>query len=63
MFWGKENKIRGRMILEEDVSKFVKRKYNRGHRVEGVWIVGIVKRSANRNILFFIFKNRKKNTQ
>ena len=27
-----------------------KRKYNRGHRVEGVWVVGGVERISNRKI-------------
>jgi hypothetical protein len=32
-------------IIEIDESKFGKRKYNKGHRVEGVWIVERVSRS------------------
>jgi len=36
-----ENKIGGDgVVIEIDESKFGKRKYNRGHRVEGVWVVG-----------------------
>jgi len=29
------------IIVEIDESKFGKRKYNRGHRVEGIWVVGV----------------------
>jgi len=31
-------------IIEIDESKFGKRKYNRGHSVEGVWVLGMVDR-------------------
>jgi hypothetical protein len=33
-----------RVIVEIDETKLGKRKYNRGHRVEGVWVVGGVKK-------------------
>ncbi|KCZ79995.1 hypothetical protein H312_02616, partial [Anncaliia algerae PRA339] len=35
-----------------------KRKYNKGHHVEGVWVFGIVERSISRKILFFLIKSR-----
>ncbi|KAM0686509.1 hypothetical protein COBT_002265, partial [Conglomerata obtusa] len=41
MFWNNKPKIGGDMILEADESKFGRRKYNRGHRVEGVWVLGV----------------------
>lgn len=63
IFWSKNNQIGGKeIILEADESKFGKRKYHRGHRVEGVWILGIVERSFSRKILYFIVKNRKMHT-
>ena len=38
------------VIVEIDESKFGKRKYNRGHRVEGVWIVGGIERTSERKV-------------
>jgi hypothetical protein len=34
------------IIVEVDESKFGKRKYNRGHRVDGVWVFGGVERKG-----------------
>jgi transposase-like protein len=36
------------ITVEIDESKFGKRKYNRGHRVEGCWVFGGVERTAER---------------
>jgi len=33
------------VVVGLDESKFGKRKYSKGHRVEGVWILGMVERS------------------
>jgi transposase-like protein len=38
------------MIVEIDESKFGKRKYHRGHRVEGVWVLGGVERTEERRL-------------
>lgn len=50
------------MIIEIDESKFGKRKYNRGHSVEGVWIFGMVERSEQRKIHLVAVDNRKAET-
>lgn len=38
------------IIVEIDESKFGKRKHNRGHRVDGVWVVGGVERTEERRV-------------
>jgi transposase-like protein len=38
------------IIVEIDETKLAKRKYNRGHRVEGVWVVGGVERTPARRL-------------
>ena len=48
------------MIVEIDESKMGKRKYNRGHRVEGVWILGLVERTGLKRIRLYVLNNRKK---
>lgn len=49
-------------IVEIDESKFGKRKYNRGHSVEGVWVLGMVERSEDRKIILMAVDDRKKDT-
>ncbi|KCZ76162.1 hypothetical protein H311_02847 [Anncaliia algerae PRA109] len=48
--------------VEIDKSKFGKRKYNKGHKVEGVWIFGMVERSKERKILVIPVEKRNKKT-
>ena len=45
-------------IVELDESKFGKRKYNRGHRVEGVCVFGMVERTPRRAIRLFEVEKR-----
>lgn len=50
------------IVVEVDESKFGKRKYNRGHHVEGVWVFGVVERTEERRIFLTSVQNRKSNT-
>jgi len=43
-------------IVEIDESKFGKRKYNKGHHVEGVWILGMVDRETRKIHLVVVDK-------
>lgn len=43
-------------IIEIDESKTGKRKFNRGHRIEGVWVVGALERATKKLILKPILK-------
>ena len=53
------NKIGGEgIIVEIDESKFGKRKYNRGHQVNGVWVLGGVERTAERKTFLKIVEKR-----
>jgi hypothetical protein len=38
------------VIIEVDETKLGKRKYHRGHRVEGVWVLAGVERSGEKNL-------------
>jgi transposase-like protein len=38
------------VIVEVDESKLGKRKYHRGHRVEGIWVVGGIERTAEKRM-------------
>ena len=42
------------IVVEIDETKFGKRKYNKGHRVEGFWVFGGVERTAERK--FFVVR-------
>ncbi|GBO29800.1 hypothetical protein AVEN_188022-1 [Araneus ventricosus] len=40
------------MVVDIDESKFGKRKYNRGKRVDGKWVFGGVERGSKRSFFF-----------
>jgi transposase-like protein len=46
------------VVVEVDESKFGKVKYGHGHRVEGVWVVGGVERTADRRIFLKVVPDR-----
>jgi ISXO2-like transposase domain len=48
--------------VQIDESKFGKRKYNRGHYVDGVWILGGVEITPERGIFLRIVENRNADT-
>jgi transposase-like protein len=60
----KANKLIGgkEIIVEVDESKFGKRKFQRGHHVEGVWVLGMVERTNERKIKLIVVDNRSKLT-
>jgi hypothetical protein len=39
------------IIVEIDETKFGKRKYHRGHRLDGVWVISGFERTTQRRIL------------
>ena len=50
------------VIVEVDESKFGKRKYNKGHKVEGVWVLGMVERTQESRIKLIAVDNRNSET-
>lgn len=46
------------VVVEIDESKFGKRKYNRGHRVEGAWVIGGIERSQSRKFFVRVVEQR-----
>lgn len=46
------------VVVEIDESKFGKRKYHRGHFVEGVWILGGVERTPARRVFLAVVQDR-----
>lgn len=48
--------------VELDESKFGKRKYNRGHAVEGVWVLGGVERTPERKLFLVAVPDRSQAT-
>lgn len=50
------------VTIEVDESKFGKRKHNRGHHVEGVWVIGGVERTPSRGMFAEVVHDRSANT-
>ncbi|KCZ77815.1 hypothetical protein H311_01168 [Anncaliia algerae PRA109] len=50
------------LIVEIKESKFGKIKHNKGHRVEEVWVLGLVEISEKRKIIYIPLADRKKET-
>jgi len=50
------------IVVEIDESKFGKRKYNSGKRVEGVWVLGGVERTEERRMFAIAVEDRRKDT-
>lgn len=54
-----EDQIGGEnVIVEIDESKFGKRKYHRGHHVEGAWVIGGVERTPERRVFAEVVEKR-----
>jgi hypothetical protein len=50
------------IVVEIDESKFGKRKYNRGHSVEGMWVLGGVERTAAKKTFLQVVPDRSAET-
>lgn len=50
------------IIVETDESKFGKVKYHRGHRVEGIWVVGGIEHTDERKCFLTTVPNRNAQT-
>lgn len=50
------------IVVEIDETKFGRRKYNRGHVVEGIWVLGMVERTADRRLVLIPVEKRDRNT-
>ena len=50
------------IVVEIDESKLARRKYNRGHHVEGVWVIGGVEHTPERKLFLVPVENRNAET-
>ena len=44
------------VVVEIDGSKFGKQKYHKGHRVDGVWVLGMVERAPYQKFILIKIK-------
>jgi transposase-like protein len=57
---GGDAKIGGiNVVVQIDESKFGKRKYHRGHRVNGHWVVGGIEMTEEKNVFAVVVPDRK----
>lgn len=59
-----KNEIIGgeQQIIEIDESKFGKRKYHKGHHVEGVWVFGMIEKNEPKRVKLVVVDERTKQT-
>jgi hypothetical protein len=58
-----QNTIGGpNIVIEIDETKLGKRKYNRGHCVDGVWVMSGVEKTPERKVFIEIIEDRSANT-
>jgi IS1 family transposase len=50
------------IVVEMDETKMGKRKYHKGHRVEGVWVVGGVEKTPARRVFLVVVEDRSMKT-
>ncbi|CAB9518305.1 Inherit from opiNOG: protein Hydra magnipapillata [Seminavis robusta] len=50
------------IIVEIDESKFAKRKYHKGRRVKGSWVLGMVERTQQRRMVLLVVPDRTRKT-
>lgn len=50
------------IIVEVDESKFGRRKYHRGHRIEGAWVIGGIERTPNKKFFVEVIEQRNAET-
>lgn len=41
-----------------DESKFEKRKYNKGHKIDNVWTLGVIEKPGSKCIILSVVKDR-----
>ncbi|KAM0678682.1 Phosphotyrosine-binding domain [Binucleata daphniae] len=47
-------------IVQIDEFKFGKRKYEKGHKVDGVWVLGVVEKVKKKEYAYLLLKTERK---